>query len=244
MSSKALLTPKAVSTYTFVDGGNTDGVQIDQLDFSHLDSAQKAALMTLNSNTTDFGFNPPILTGLTALQILSLRSNTNLTEPPVFAGLTSLATLDMQGCNLQSAPDFADAIALSDVNLTDNPLMGGAPDVSALVNMQVLRFKNIGMVTAPSVSHMPNLRTANFSNNTGVIAAPSFAGLLSLGGVYFIGCSLPQAEVDQILVDLVANGNTGGSAVNLSGGTNATPSATGLAAKATLEGWGWFVGVN
>jgi hypothetical protein len=32
--------------------------------------------------------------------------------------------------------------------------------------------------------------------------------------------------------------------VNLSGGTNAAPSATGLSAKSNLEGRGWTVLVN
>ncbi len=56
-------------------------------------------------------------------------------------------------------------------------------------------------------------------------------------------CDLTEEAVDNILVALSTNGVSGGY-VELNGGTNATPSATGLAAKAVLEGNGWTVVVN
>jgi hypothetical protein len=49
--------------------------------------------------------------------------------------------------------------------------------------------------------------------------------------------------VDDILVVLSNNGVSNGT-VYLAGGTNAIPSATGLAAKAVLEGNGWYVEIN
>jgi hypothetical protein len=56
-------------------------------------------------------------------------------------------------------------------------------------------------------------------------------------------CDLTEEAIDNILVALSTNGVSGGY-VELNGGTNATPSATGLAAKAVLEGNGWTVDVN
>ena len=56
------------------------------------------------------------------------------------------------------------------------------------------------------------------------------------------GNALPQSNVDNILVDLDASGATGGTC-NV-GGSNAAPSATGLAAKLSLEGKGWTVTVS
>jgi hypothetical protein len=65
--------------------------------------------------------------------------------------------------------------------------------------------------------------------------------LKSVGGNFSAtGCALNQASIDGILVSLAALDGTGGTTayssktVALTGGTNATPSATGLAAKAVL----------
>ena len=59
----------------------------------------------------------------------------------------------------------------------------------------------------------------------------------------FVGCALNQTSIDNILVSIAAAGTSGGT-LNMTGGTNATPSATGLAAKATLVGRGWTVTHN
>ena len=59
----------------------------------------------------------------------------------------------------------------------------------------------------------------------------------------FVGCALNQTSIDNILVSIAAAGTSSGT-LNMTGGTNATPSATGLAAKATLVGRGWTVTHN
>ena len=59
----------------------------------------------------------------------------------------------------------------------------------------------------------------------------------------FVGCALNQTSIDSILVSIAAAGTSGGT-LDMTGGTNATPSATGLAAKATLVGRGWTVTHN
>jgi hypothetical protein len=61
--------------------------------------------------------------------------------------------------------------------------------------------------------------------------------------INLIGCALDQTGVDNILVSIDAVGLSNGT-LNLSGGTNAIPSATGLSAKTSLEGRGWTVTVN
>ncbi len=75
--------------------------------------------------------------------------------------------------------------------------------------------------------------------------------LLSVGGNWSMaGMKLDQASVDRILVSLAALDGTGGTTayssktVNLSGGTSSTPSATGLAAKVTLQARGCTVTTN
>ena len=59
----------------------------------------------------------------------------------------------------------------------------------------------------------------------------------------WFGCALDQTSVDNILVSLDTAGQSNG-VVNLDGGTSAAPSATGLAAKASLQGKGWTVFTN
>ena len=59
----------------------------------------------------------------------------------------------------------------------------------------------------------------------------------------FVGCALNQTSIDNILISIAAAGTSSGT-LNMTGGTNATPSATGLAAKATLVGRGWTVTHN
>jgi len=77
------------------------------------------------------------------------------------------------------------------------------------------------------------------------------SGLLQLGDNFSAaGNALTETAVDDILVKLASMDGTGGTTsydnkdINLSGGTNATPSATGLTAKATLQARGCTVMVN
>ncbi len=52
----------------------------------------------------------------------------------------------------------------------------------------------------------------------------------------FQDCALSVESVDHILARCVASAGYVSGNVNLSGGTNAVPSAAGLTSKATLEG--------
>jgi len=70
------------------------------------------------------------------------------------------------------------------------------------------------------------------------------------GDISFENCALNQASVDAILVKLASLDGSNGTtsydykSIVLHNGTNAIPSATGLAAKTTLEGRGCNVYVN
>lgn len=59
----------------------------------------------------------------------------------------------------------------------------------------------------------------------------------------FNSCKLTQSTVDNILTELVTANKSNGT-VNITGGTSSAPSATGLAAKATLVSRGWTVTHN
>lgn len=59
----------------------------------------------------------------------------------------------------------------------------------------------------------------------------------------FRGCALDQGSVDRILLAAVSGGATSGQ-IDITGGTNSPPSASGLTAKATLISLGWNVNTN
>ena len=69
-------------------------------------------------------------------------------------------------------------------------------------------------------------------------------GCIYLEAIYAYGCALPQAAVDQVLADLVANGTANGY-LQLNGPGNAPPSNPGgIALKNILISRGWTVYTN
>jgi len=59
----------------------------------------------------------------------------------------------------------------------------------------------------------------------------------------FLNCALNQTSVDNILVSINAAGTSNGT-LNMTGGTSATPSATGITARTALIARGWTVTTN
>ena len=71
----------------------------------------------------------------------------------------------------------------------------------------------------------------------------NITGCANLNDVDLIDNALTEASVDHVLITLDNNGLTGGT-VDLTGGTNSTPSALGIAAEASLLIKGWSVSYN
>ena len=71
----------------------------------------------------------------------------------------------------------------------------------------------------------------------------NITGCVNLDDVELQDNALTQASVDHVLITLDNNGLSNGF-LDLSGGTNATPSALGLAAEASLVIKGWDVFIN
>jgi hypothetical protein len=76
-----------------------------------------------------------------------------------------------------------------------------------------------------------------------LLTSLTISSSLNSTSLNFTGNALTQSVVDAILAHLVTAGYTGGS-VDLSGGTNSTPSSAGLISKATLQSNGWTVNNN
>lgn len=155
---------------------------------------------------------------------------------PTFAAATALTLTNLAYVGSSFIPTCASATS---VDLSSLNYVGGAiqPSFAVLTSLSLPAITVIGGGVTISAANC-----VTFSMNT---------GLLSVAGNFsFTNAKLNQASVDGILVRLAALDGTGGTTaysskvVNVSGGTNATPSATGLAAKATLVGRGCTVTNN
>lgn len=98
--------------------------------------------------------------------------------------------------------------------------------------------------SCPLVTTVPALPSNLFQLSVAVCpitALPTLPAGITLLNVF--GSALTQPAIDAVLSQLVANGLSNGEC-QISGGTNATPSAAGLTSKATLESRGWAVTNN
>jgi len=134
---------------------------------------------------------------------------------------------------------------LTYLNLSSNQLAGLLSDVtlptgSTYLNLAVNQLSgSFGDVTIPT-----NLATTYVNSNQ--LTYPSTGKCLSTvtknsAKWYMLNNGMVQGHVDNVLADLVTSGTTGGT-LNIAG-SNAAPSAAGLANKTTLEGRGWTVTV-
>lgn len=193
----------------------------------------------------DFNFTGAAVTSLSmpALQYVGGRFTSNfallttLSMPALLAingqfdsNMSSITTVSMPllsyvGSNL--SPTFANATSFdfSSLQYCSSSISMSAATVTTLSFPALISVGQIFSITAA------NLVTFSIGST-----------LKSIGSNFTMtGMKLDQASVDGILVSLAAldgtNGTTAYSSktVNLSGGTSAAPSATGLTAKATLQ---------
>ena len=98
-------------------------------------------------------------------------------------------------------------------------------------------------ITSLNLNNLEEVGEINISNNLSLTTV-NISSISSLvGNCYFNSNNLNQLTVDAILAKLVSI-NYSNLTVDLSGGTNASPSAQGLLDKATLEANGCTVTVN
>ena len=175
------------------------------------------------------------LPALTTLTLTSLAYQTGAFSP-VFASLTNLDLPSLITLGAVFSPSCA---SCTSVNLSSLQNVVGAVTAS---------FATLATLTFPAIVSFGAAVTFTAAN---LVTFSLGATLKSVGGNWTMtGMKLNQASVDGILVSLAALDGTGGTTayssktVNLSGGTSATPSATGLAAKAVLVARGCTVTNN
>jgi Leucine-rich repeat (LRR) protein len=171
------------------------------------------------------------------LQSVNLSNLPNLVE-------VDISDCDIPGTNTSSltSVNLSGSTAIQQLRLDDSNFSGGVPNLSALTALQTLDLDQCdisGVLDLSGLTSLINLDVAGNLALTSVVIADS-QPIIDFNG---IDCALTETAVDDILVVLSNNGQTNGN-VDLSAGTSAPPSATGLAAKAVLEGNGWVVNVN
>lgn len=143
------------------------------------------------------------------------------------------------------------------INIPNFSLSGGMGFSGTLssISFPTLVAGSIALSGIPTLTtvDLPLLETAIyqmsgalfFSNNSSLttVNIPSLISIPNSSFLNWSGNAFSQQTVDNILVRMVATNATGGY-LDLSGGTSATPSQTGLDAKTTLQSRGWTVNNN
>lgn len=190
----------------------------------------------------------PTATSLSTVNMPSLTS-VGGTFSPTLAALTTLTLTSLQS--------VVGAFGLTAATLTTLSLpalttlgAGFSPVCASATTVTLTSLANITGAVAPSFAALTTLSFPAIvsASSTWTITAANLvtfslgSTLKSIGGNFTMtGMKLNQASVDGILVSLAAldgtNGTTAYSSrtINLSGGTSSAPSATGLAAKVTLQ---------
>lgn len=164
--------------------------------------------------------------------------------------------------------------AITDIGLFDNTELSsiaGLVGLSAISGGRSNKFRDTSISSVPDIdfSLVTSMNSAFFSCDSLIsFQANSFASCASFSACWRLttsmtkfnakcligapstnffnawnGSALDQESVDDILVRIESNGLSNG-VLDIDGGTNSAPSATGLAAKSALESRGWTVTTN
>ena len=217
----------------------TDGSYGSTASVVALDVSTCAALHNLNVNscadllTLDasglVNFTSLDVGGCSALTTLTMAGDTSLAADPSLYGLSALAHLDVSGCTALSflscyddALTFLDVTGctvLSDLECASNQLT--SLDVSTCTALQTLvcganALTSLDVSTCTALSYLEC--AYNQLTSLDISTKPS---ITYLDASY--NAITSAADIDAILLDLIIAGLSSGT-VNLSGGTNATPS--------------------
>jgi len=170
-----------------------------------------------------------------SLQTINLSNLPNLEYADV-------SDCDVPGTNVSSLKSFnlSGSTNILELRLDDSDFSSGI-NVSNLINLEWLDVDQCNL-SSLDVSGLSNLYYLDAWGNTNMTSL-DITGCSNLVDLYADSCSLTQASVDAILLELDNLGNGGGYA-DLAGSGNAAPGATGLAAIVSLEAKGWTIYTN
>jgi len=193
------------------------------------------------------------IVSITGLQNLTNLNNFNADynglQSVNFSGITSLTYVDISdnnipgtGTNSLTSVNLSGCTALQDLRLDDSDFSAGIPSLAGLTSLRIIDFDQCNISGVVDLSGLPALEGLDINGN-GSLTSIIISDTQPILDFYAYNCGLTETAVDDILVVLNNNGIAGGN-VELDGGTNAIPSATGLAAGLALDANGWYVAVN
>lgn len=194
-----------------------------------------------------------VITSITGLHNLSNLQNFdadwNGLQSVNLSGLSNLIYADISDNNISggyinslTSVNLSGCTDLQELRLDDSDFSAGIPSLAGLTSLSLIDFDQCSISGVVDLSGLPALARLDFNGNT-ALTSIIIADAQPITYFDAFGCALTETAVDNILVALSNNGNSNGY-IFLDGGTNAIPSATGLAAKTVLEGNGWMVSVN
>lgn len=173
----------------------------------------------------------------THLQSVNLSNLSNLTY-------VDISDCDLPGTNTPSltSVNLTGCTSLQQLRLDDSDFSGGIPNLTGLTNLYLIDFDQCNISGIVDLTGLSLLESLDFGGNT-TLTSIIISDAQPINFLNALDCDLTETAVDDILVVLDGNGVTGGTSY-LNGGTNAVPSATGLAALASLEANSWIISVN
>lgn len=198
----------------------------------------------------------PDLTELHWSNLKIVKSDFSLTLP-------SATVVDLSGMERITGGFVIQINSLDHLDVSALVAIGGSVNIQSTI-METVDFSALALIGVGFNSTIPNLAALHFpalvfvgsdmaSSNQTLMTSFSIGATLKefAGTMWLDGCALDEASVDGVLVSLATLDGTNGTTlydvsltVHLDGGTNSPPSATGLEAKAVLEGRGNTVLVN
>jgi len=169
------------------------------------------------------------LSGLTSLNIVDVSDNDTLDGE----GDNSLTSINLTGCTNITE------LRLDDSNFSTGNNLIGLSDLS-LCTFLDLDQCNIGGTL--NLNALTSLETLDISGNniSDLIIPDTFAPIVNLSAG---DNALTQNSVNDIFIKLDGSGVTTGE-ISIVGGTNTTPSGSGLEAAINLDGKGWIISTN
>jgi hypothetical protein len=195
------------------------------------------------------------LTGLQNLPNLrELRADWNALESIDLSGCTNLEWIDISDCDLT---DGSGNPSLTQVNITgctslielrvdDSDFsqngIGSIIGLAGASSLVAVDLDQCGISGAVDLSSLSSLETLDLSGNTGITSV-SISISKPILNLYLGGCALTQSAVNSIVTQLAASTIISGY-LDVSSGTNASPSVAASAALATLDSKSWGQSYN
>lgn len=194
-----------------------------------------------------------VITSITGLQNLTgltrFNADWNGLQSVNLSNLPSLEDVDISDCDIPgtntpslTSVNVSGSTAIQSLRLDDSNFSGGIPNLSGLTSLTLLDLDQSNISGVLDFSGLSTLGFIDVFGNAGITSV-IISNSQPIDFFNAADCGLTQTAVDDVLVVLDDNGQVSGSAY-LDGGTNAIPSATGLAAVTSLQGKGWTVQVN